>query len=231
MTGVKFDNFHSFDDWGIVLMNADIPLPEPKFHFVEVPGAANVIDLTEAFGDIDYNQRTITMEFFAPDGNYTLPAKKNIIATAVHGKRLKLVFDNDPEYYYWGRVNFSNMVLDYKHSTITMYFVCDPYKYLLGEGTEPWKWNPFSFETGIIRSYGDLEVDGTLTISIIGGIKAVHPMVSSNAAMTVSLDGGTPQSFGVGVTKLYGITIKAGEHTLTFTGHGKVDIRIQVGTF
>lgn len=51
---------------------------------------------------------------------------------------------------------------------MTLKFECDPYKYELTATDEDWLWDPFDFEEGVIKEYGNQNVDGTLVLTVIG---------------------------------------------------------------
>lgn len=232
MLGVKFDDLHCERDLGLILQTVTNPLPVAKTNTIEIPGADGKIDVTAAFGTTRFNNRVITMVFTDMDPYAHRYSNVTTVSNALHGKTCKIVFDEDPLYYYQGRLSVKEFVVNKTTRTVTIEADCEPYKYLLNEGNEPWVWDSFNFENGVIRDYADITISGDTDVAVIGGWKNVHPIITSNAAMTVSIDSETQTvSFGVGVTKLYGITIPYGEHVLHFHGNGKVGIRIQVGTF
>lgn len=232
MLGVKFDDLHCEEDLGLILQTVSVPLPEAKTNTIEIPGADGILDVTSAFGTTRFKNRKITMVFTDKDPYAYRYENITTVANALHGKNVKIIFDEDPEYYYQGRLSVKDFVPNKSTRTVTIEADCEPYKYMLNEGNEPWRWNTFSFENGVIRDYADITISGNTDVNVVGGWKAVHPIITSTAAMTVSIDNDpTVVSFGVGVTKLYNITIPYGEHTLHFHGNGKVGIRIQVGTF
>lgn len=232
MLGVKFGDLHSYDDLELILQTVEMPLPTPKTSTVEVMGADGVIDLTSYFGDVRFNNRTITMTFTDADEYGQRYINQSRVADNLHGQQVRIVFDEDPDYYYSGRLSVESFSVTGSTRTIKITADCDPYKYLINEGSEPWKWNPFSFEDGIIRSYSDLTVNGETRLTVVGGWKSVHPTISTDKPLQVKIDDGQYYSIPAGVTKVYNITIGRGEHVLTFNGtNAKVDIRIQVGSF
>lgn len=231
MLGVKFDDLHCFDDLGLILQTVQMPMPVPKTNTIEIPGADGVLDITSYFGDTRFNNRQITMTFTDKDPYYYRYGNQTHVANNLHGKMVNIVFDEDPEYYYRGRLTVSEFAMNATTRTVTITADCEPYKYLITEGAEAWKWDPFSFEDGIIRDYGNIEINGNTNVLIVGGWKSVHPVITSDASMMVGIDGGTKYAIKPGVNKVYNITVTRGEHHLNFTGNGIVSIRIQVGTF
>lgn len=231
MLGVKFDDLHSLDDLGLILQTVNMPMPEPKTAAVEIPGADGVLDLTDYFGDTRYNNRTITMVFTDKAPYKQRYPNQTVGANALHGKNMKICFDEDPLYYYQGRISVQEYAPQGATRTVTITADCEPYKYLVDEGAEPWKWDPFSFIDGIIRYYGEITVSGLTPVQIVGGYKAVHPIITCDSAMTVRLDDGATVQLKAGVQKVYNITVTRGEHYLYFNGSGKASLRMQIGTF
>lgn len=232
MLGVKFDNLHSLEDLGLILQTVNMPMPEPKVNTVEIPGADGVLDITSYFGDVRFNNRIITMVFTDPTPYFYRYRNQTHVAENLHGRTCRIVFDEDPEYYYQGRLRVEEFAMNPTTRTITITADCEPYKYLITEGSEAWKWDPFSFVDGIIRNYGDIEIDGETPVTVVGGWKAVHPTITSDSELTVSLDDSeTAYTIKPGVNKVYNITITRGDHVLHFDGHGTVSIRLQVGVF
>ena len=62
-TGVLFNNIHSFYDLDLILSAVEVPPAIPKMVYVDIPGADGSLDLTEAHGEVKYNDRTISMLF------------------------------------------------------------------------------------------------------------------------------------------------------------------------
>ena len=54
--GVKFNDLHSFHDFGLILTSLDTGEPEPKTHYIEIPGRQNPLDITEA---VSYTHLTL----------------------------------------------------------------------------------------------------------------------------------------------------------------------------
>lgn len=228
MNGVRFDDKHSYDDFGLILTSVILPNPEPKTYELEVPGADGSMDLTELFGSVKYHTRTISFTFAFSSGHWQRYARNSEVANALHGQKMKLILDEDPSYYYIGRVNFKEWKVDKSIGRLEIGVTADPYKYELQSSLEEWLWDPFDFETGIIREYRNIRVDGSLTINIPGRKKPVTPVIISSTAMTVTFDG-RQYDLMAGEQKIYGITIMDGDNYLTFKGNGIISIDYRGG--
>lgn len=131
MQGVTFGTFHSFRTWGLMLKSRPvISSPEPKYKLIEVPGSNAVIDLTEALtGEVTYHPREIKCEFISGERREMWAKINADVMNAIHGKRLKIVLDNDPDYYYIGRITVGNMKPERADFVLPVTAMVEPYKY------------------------------------------------------------------------------------------------------
>lgn len=218
----------TFDDWGLLLQSLTISMPEAKISQVDIPGANGMIDLTEAMGTVKYNNRVLQMIFDVPGDLQDWHGLTSQIGDYLHGKRLKIILDTDPEYYYIGRLSLNSEKSSYLINRITITGDMEPYKYELLSSLEDWLWDPFDFETGLIREYKDLVVNGTLKVDIPGTRKEVLPTFTTSKAMQVEWKG-VKYDLPAGTTKLYAISIPEGDHELIFYGNGIVSIDYRGG--
>lgn len=199
--------------------------PVPKTSYQDIPGGDGSIDLSEAnAGHVVYERRKITLNFGCGARIKDWPGIFSEIMRKFHGQTGKLVFDDDPEYYYTGRMKVS----DYKRAstlgTFTITVEADPYKYELTAGDEDWLWDLFDLEDGVIREYGNLEVSGEYGLIIDGTEKWIIPEIVVSADMEVMFDG-KKYSLKTGTNKIYDIVIKEGENLLTFQGTGTISVK------
>lgn len=223
MLGVTLGDYHSADDLGLILQTVNMPLPIPKASVVDLPGADGVIDLTEAFGTVKMQNRLITMTFTDASLYHHRYGVQGYAANLLHGQKVQIIFDEDPYYYYYGRLTFGEFAVTGATRTITVTADCDPYKYEIYTTDEDWLWDPFNFYTGVIRDYGDITVDGSETVTVIGGQQSTVPTITVDADMTVEFDGST-YDLTEGDNINYNIVLEPGENELTFTGTGIVSI-------
>lgn len=228
MLGVTFDGKHSWRDYGLILTSTLTPSPPVKKHEVDIPGADGVLDLSEALGGVRYSQRTITMTFAFAAGYWYRYTKNSEIANAIHGKRMKIILDDDPNYYYYGRVNFDSWTVDKSLGLLSFTMTADPYKYDLISTTDAWLWDTFSFKDGIIRNYKNMIVDGEQKIRILGSPKRTIPVIISDVDMTLIFQGKEYQIVA-GKNKIYEIAIGPSEYVLQFRGNGTVSIEYRGG--
>lgn len=234
MKGVYFGNKHSYTDWGLYLKTRpEISPPKPKTVYVSIPGSDGDLDLTESLtDDVKYENRKISCTFIVIQPKERWANIYSEILEYLHGKQMNVIMDDDPEYFYSGRLEVNQWKSDIKTSTIVIDGIVEPYKLEMFSGLEDWEWDPFDFESGIIREYGELVVDGTLSLNIEGRRKVVIPtfMVNSldGTGMQVEFEGNT-YFLPDGSSKVLNIRLAEGENTLQFTGNGTVSVDYRGG--
>lgn len=130
MQGVVFNGLHSWRDWGLLLKSRPvISPPEPKYKLIPIPGSDKVIDLTEHFtGRVSYEMREITFEFITAAPRARWADLYSAILNHMHGRQVSIIFDDDPNWVYTGRVTVGNLEADKKTATIAMTATVEPYK-------------------------------------------------------------------------------------------------------
>lgn len=238
MDGVTFGTKHSYRDWGLLLKSRPvISPPSPKTVYVDIPGSDGVIDLTESLtGDVKFDNRTIKCEFVVLDARNRWSDIYSEIMDYLHGQRIKVRLDEDMAYYYEGRLQVNEWKSDKVTSTITIEGDVEPYKMEMFSSLENWEWDSFSFETGVIRDYKNLSVEGSLRIDIPPTRKVVVPIIhvinkNADEAMTVRCGWGETYTLSEGENCILNIKIsqKNQYNFLTFTGNGSVSIDYRGG--
>jgi phage-related protein len=130
MRGVTFDNKHSYYDWNLMLKTAPrITSPQPKTHYVDVPGAHGSLDLTEMLtGKVQYKNRKIELEFVTMAGREEWPAIYSDILNNLQGQLKEIRFDDDPLHIYKGRVTVGDPERDNAVITLRMSAEVEPFK-------------------------------------------------------------------------------------------------------
>ena len=130
MHGVIFGDKHSYRDWGLLTKSRpNISPPKPKLNLIEVPGSDTVIDLTERLtGKVHYQMRTIKFEFIVMAERSRWPALYSEIMNYLHGRSIRIIMDDDPNYYYTGRVTVGDLDPEKKTAVLEMEAQVEPYK-------------------------------------------------------------------------------------------------------
>ena len=206
MNGVKFGDKHSFDDWGLVLTEKSLGLPEPKTSGVEIEGADGSLDTSEVLsGEIKFSNRQLTFKLTMTDDYEDFNDKVTEVANYLHGRKMRIVLDEDDLHYYYGRCAVNEWLTDRRIGQIAISCDCEPYKYDLNE-------------TIVTAS-----VSGTTKVNVYGKRKTVCPSIT--VAGTVSLFIGTERvDLSEGYNEILDFYIREGNNTLTFMGNGTVKL-------
>lgn len=134
MQGVSFEDKRSLADFGLVLTSRNIPLPQPKTYVVDIPGGDGQLDLSTSLtdGEVKYKNRQITMEFAVLKSKHAENVK-SMIGNLLQGKTMKVIFDVDPNFYYYGRLTVTEFKTDKVPARVKMTLDADPYKYEITE--------------------------------------------------------------------------------------------------
>lgn len=222
---------HTFYDYGLYVTNTNpVSPPEPKEQYLEVPGYNGMIDLSEALtGYVIYNNRTITLKLGGKKGMEQWPNFMSDFMRDVHGKRVKVIFDDDIGYYYIGRARVqTDYDRKYQIATFTVTINAEPYKLSIHDSMEEWLWDPFSFLDGVIQVYSDIVVDGTKEMVLVGSEKPCIPLFIASNDMTILFEGKT-YNLSEGINKLYEIVIIDKEYPITIIGNGTISISYRRG--
>lgn len=132
--GITFINLlgrkkHTWDDWRIVPTSRPVILP-PSIQTMEqeVLGRDGFLDLSESLdGEIHYKNRVGTLEFYVANRECWINVY-NSIQSFIHGRLLKVILDDDKDYYYEGRISVNDWKSDQNNSTIVIEYNLQPYK-------------------------------------------------------------------------------------------------------
>ena len=130
--GVTFGSRHSIDDWDLLMTSKDIGEAEPRTNYVDIEGRDGSIDLTEALGEVKYNDRTLSFEFdlFNPVDFWKT---KQSISNYLNGRKMQIILDQDPMYYYNGRCVNISATREKNLAQFSIEFTCEPYKMMISK--------------------------------------------------------------------------------------------------
>lgn len=211
MKGIKFGNLHSYYEWGLILGSKEIGAPKPKVNQIEVEGGDGVLDLTEFFGEVKYENRPLSFTFsklgVVPDGFLAL---YSVVQNAIHGKSMQVILDDDPANYYYGRVTINEWKSNRNIGEIVIEVDAEPYKMKLAE-------------TVVTRA-----VAGTDTIVLTNSRKRVVPVITTDAEMKLAF-GNYSGTFSKGTFTIPELELVEGENAVTVTGTGNITFRYREG--
>lgn len=125
--GTTFGTVHSNRDLGLIQQKVDIQPAQPKLNLIDIPGADGSKDLSDRpAGRIVYHDRVLTWTFaLYPGENWH--EKHRQVSAALNGKRLDIYLDDDPNYFYTGRLTVKKYNTDKALRQITVEATCSPY--------------------------------------------------------------------------------------------------------
>lgn len=204
--GVKFGDKHSITDWDLLMVNKSIGDAEPKNIDVDVPGSNGKLDLTEWTGEILYNNRLLVFDFDIYDSPSNWWTLKRQITNYLHGKKLRIILDQDPNYYYVGRCKVTNFSNETTVAHITIECDCEPFVYKKDITTKT--------------------ITGTGTLNLSNSRKRVMPTINSTESMQFTFE---EKTFVVnGTLQSPDIILKEGDNILeVISGTGTLTVTYQ----
>lgn len=216
---------NTYDDWHLVTPSRPvINPPKVKSNYIEIPGRDGVIDLTDALiGRATYSNRSGSWEFivlneYAPGQDWTTLYTE--IMEYLHGQNYKVILsDDDPGFYYYGRLNVNQWRSNPTWSRIVIDYNLGPYKYDISYTDQGWLWDPFNFETGYVQSVKNLPITGNTSFDavVINRIDQYIPIILTSASGLKVTWHGTEYTLDKGTNTIADIKLSIGENTLHFT--------------
>lgn len=213
MKGVLFGEYHSYDNLNLILSEKDIGAPQVKTHTIDVPGGDGELDFTEFFGEPKYGnvQHKFTFTTIRPQKEFL--TQYSTVKNALHGKKARIVLDDDPTFFYMGRCEVSNFKNEKGIGTIVITCDCEPYKYSLAK-------------TVVYQA-----VDGVVDVKLLNSRKRAVPEVwiESEAGLNIVFDTSNIWDLGSGTYTLPELELTEGENIVTVTGTGEISFTWQEG--
>lgn len=223
------DDKNTWKDWHLVPINRPVVNPpKAKTNYIEVPGADGVLDVSSVFtGQILYSNRQGTWEFRVDPKFMDWTEIYSLIMKDVHGNFVKVILEDDPDFYYEGRLFVNQWLSDKDNSTITIEYNLAPYKkYKISD--RRWIWDTFNFETGVVREYRNIVVNKEHTMIVIGDRMSCIPTITVSDDMKLIYKN-KEYKLSRGVNIIEKIVIKNGENPMKFIGNGIVSIDLLGG--
>lgn len=229
-SGVIMENFHSYYDLKLILTKKTISSPEIQKEYVSIPGRDGVIDISEELtGTIKFNERAISLEFFSVAPAQKWSVEQSDLQNKLLGKRTKIIFDDDPNYYWNGRIEKIEPNQDGNHMKYSMEINADPYKMDLNSSIEDWIWDDFDFDYGVINEAKNIRVYGNTYVYIYAGRKRTYPIITSDADMNLEYKGNI-YAVTKGKTAMRDLILEEGDNELCFKGKGIVSVEYRGGS-
>lgn len=231
-TGITFnETTHTYEDWGLKLIGYYIPMPPVKTQLVDIPGGNGSLDYSEVTGNPVYGNRDgIELVFGLEDVSYTeWFTQYSQFSSSIHGKKVRMVLDDDPSHYYLARISLDGTKTDPVTGSIVMTGVADPFKYDVQSTASPWLWDTFSFVNGIIRELSDIRVSSAYnTITVPGASTGAQPeaivFTVTQATNLKLIYAGRTYNMQLGRNYFPAVKVSDQDVTLVFSGSGALSI-------
>lgn len=210
MKGITFGNYHSYDDLHLILKSKEIGAPQVKTQKINIEGADSALDLTEFFGDVKYEDVTHRFNFSTIVSQADFLSLYSTIKNALHGRKMRIILDDDPLFYWIGRLSVSKFTNEKNIGIISIEADCEPYKYLLN------------------KTVVELTVNGEFVAQVPNSRKRVVPEVKVASTGTVRIVyQGNIWDLGSGSYTLPELELAEGNNEIALTGTGTVTLTYQ----
>ena len=211
MKGVIFDGLHSYYEWWLILTEKELKSPDIKTHTVEIEGSNGVLDFTDFFGAVKYENRKLTFKFIKaniiPDGFLSL---YSLVQETLHGKKMQVILDDDPAYFYYGRVSINEWKSNKGIGEIVIEVDAEPFKQSITETT-------------ISKS-----VSGSASITLVNDKMPVVPTITTNAEFMIDF-GSYNEAFSAGTFQIPELELGEGNNQVYVEGTGTITFKYRKG--
>lgn len=206
MKGIRFDGLHSYDDLKLILTSKEIGSPAVKTRKIDIEGADSALDLTEFFGEPKYEDVTHKFEFETKEPQSEFLTQYSTVKNALHGKKGRIILDDDPSFFYVGRCHVSSFTNEKNIGKIQVECECDPYKYKLQK-------------TVVTKA-----VNGTTVITLTNGRKRAVPelTITTDTSLNIVYQTYNIWDLGSGSYTLPDLELVQGDNAVTVTGVGSI---------
>lgn len=205
MKGITFGGFHSYRDFKLILGKKEISSPAVKENKIPIEGADSDLDLTDFFGEPKYENARHKFEFSTMVPASEFLSLYSTVKNALHGKKMRIILDDDLLFYYVGRIHVSSFTNERNIGKISVEADCEPYKYKLEE-------------TVVSKA-----VSGTQNISLVNSRKRAVPevLIETDSSIRIVFQGNI-WDLGSGSFTLPELELVEGENIVTVTGTGNI---------
>jgi phage-related protein len=186
-------------------------MPEPQTSFVEIPGRDGALDLSEAFGTVRYADRVFELTLYA---RAPFDSLISAFAADVHGRRLNVIFDRDPTFYYDARIMIEDVERHWGYCELSLECRAKPYKLE-------------HFETTIT-----VLPAGNATVTLANTRMPCVPTITVSAEMTLMFTlSGTNYTVNLsaGTHVIPSLVLTEGDTEIVITGTGRITFTYRKG--
>lgn len=231
-----FSGFNSWDTWHLI-PSSNIVIAHPEFvsKIDKRSGKPGFLDLTQYFGKVMYSQRVGEINFYADYNFLTSEELYDSLMFGLHGKKMKMMLQDDPGYYYEGYFTLKSISKTASYPVVVIGYQLNPYKIKINpEGSHPVLWDPFNFE----KDYDYSVIMENITItSGSAGMYTIYAGDYPFVPTATWVSGSVNVNFGNVLATLNSENTVAtlgkasnGSNTLSVTGNGTIKIEWRGGS-
>ena len=223
--GIIKNNKHSFDDFGLWIVDKQIEPPTKKRITSSIPYMNGVYDFSQIYGETTYEERSLKYVFeIVEDTKEMLNIKKiEAVNWLMSDGKCYLYDDSIPGF------NFSAECVDISFSEegtrgkLTAKFTAYPFKIsTFQDGHDIW--DDFNFELDMVQDT-KFDVIGSKSITLYNNsIIGIYPTVICDNNFEV-IKNGITYSFTPGEVKSFNFKLDKGENNLLLKGNGAIEFK------
>lgn len=230
---ITIGDINTWDDWHMVPESRPvINPPEVKTQYIDIPGANGSLDYTEALtGAPVFKDRTGSWTFIVMNGYQEWNTLFYKIMNYLHGRRHRVILEDDPDYMYEGRLSFNEWRSEPNYSKVVIDYVLSPFKEFVGGSASDWRWDDLTFNTDIYTIYyGTFSVDGEKIRTLYNPLdREVELSLLITSPMRIWMYGEVFE-FPTGNIEHTNIILEPGNNVMTFIGTGQVTVNYDRGS-
>ena len=135
MIKVYINDHDMFEEFGLFMTDREIGAAEPNLYKQTVPGKNGDLDYTSFFGDITFKNRIIKITLSNKSDINTQELKYSL-EMLFNGQEVNLIFSDDEDNYYKGRLTFESNDDDTKIYDLKMKLDAYPFKFKISDNSE-----------------------------------------------------------------------------------------------
>lgn len=226
MLGIKKDNKHSYNDFGIKILSRSISIPSKRKIKDTVPFMNGSYDFSLLYGEQTYDEREITYTFSLPkkDKVKLNMLKVKIIEWLYDGIQSKLYDDQIPGFYFL--VECTGIDYDesfYNYAQLTVSFTAYPFKIsTLQDGHDIW--NEFNFELDMVQNTKFNVIENESITLYNNSAVGVYPIIICDNNFEI-IKNNITYRFVPGEMKSFDFKLDKGENNLLLKGNGTIEFK------
>lgn len=223
--GIRKNNKHSFDDFGLTIKSKKIGNPKKNKIKEEVPFMNGSYDFSLLYGEQTYSERQLEYTFNLNERNkIAMNIKKmQVLEWLNDGGKQPLYDDTIPGFYFLAEVEDDDFSEEGSNGEITVTFNAYPYK-ISSRNDGHDIWDDFNFELDMVQDT-IFEVNGTKDIILYNnGAIGINPTVICSNDIEVT-KGNSIYKFKPGEAKAWAFKLDKGLNTLTIKGTGTIEFK------